>query len=713
MEGAVRRRFNPWLMGTVGCVLTGTSMAALDSVDTLQMQPQHPSISQTVTGLIERWHYSHQQLNNSMSSAILDQYLDILDGNRVYFLASDVSSFGRYRYSLDERARQGELEPMYDIFNVFRDRVTQRVEYALTLLDAEPDFTIDEDYRWDRSELAWPRTEEEMQEVWRLRVKSDALTLIMAEQTWEEASNTLRERYERMHNDIAELDADDAFETFMNAVAHTMDPHSNYLSAQDSEEYRIDMSLSYEGIGARLTEESEFVQVVEVIPGGPADLDGRMQQDDRITGIAEGDGEFTDVIGWQLEDVVTRIRGPGGSTIRLRILPAGSEPGSPQRIITLIRDKVKLEEQAAKKELREVILDDGSLYRVGVITVPKFYQDFAARTSGEPDYISTSRDVTRLIAEFEAEGGIDGLVMDLRQNGGGHLSEAVELSGLFIDSGPVVQVRETTGELQVHDDPSRNEAIYDGPMAVLVDRYSASASEIFAGAIQDYERGVIIGQQTFGKGTVQNLFNLDQGRPSTEGYGQLTLTIGKYYRVTGESTQNLGVMPDIELPSGIPTEAVGESTRDTALPWDSIEATRFRPSESLDGTINVLNDSHRLRSAEDPNFNFLREDFSARVEGWNDHTISLNMEKRLAEQEADRVASLDRENTRRAALGQIPIVSLEELAEVEDPVSLPEILLEQATRTVAEMAADANGTLPGAVQTSAAAEQSTQNPDGV
>jgi carboxyl-terminal processing protease len=712
MEGAVRSRFSRGLLVFVGFLATGTSWAILDPVEPLQIGPRHPQISQTVTQLIERWHYSHQPLNNSMSSAILDEYLDILDGNRVYFLTSDVSSFGKYRYSLDERARTGDLDPVYEIFNVFRDRVTERVEYALALLESEPDFTADEDFRWDRTELAWPRTEEEMREIWRLRVKNDALTLVMAEQAWDEAAETLRERYERMHNDIAELDADDAFETFMNAVAQTMDPHSNYLSAQDSEEYRIDMSLSYEGIGARLTEADDFVEVVEVILGGPADLDGRLQALDRITAVAEGEGDFTDVIGWQLEDVVTRSRGPGGSTMRLRILPAGSEPGSPQKVIALTRDKVKLEEQAAKKELREIMLDDGSLYRVGVITVPKFYQDFAARTSGEPDYTSTSRDVTRLIAELEAEGGIDGIVMDLRQNGGGHLSEAVELSGLFIDSGPVVQVRETTGDLQIHDDPSRNEAIYDGPLAVLVDRYSASASEIFAGAIQDYKRGVIIGQQTFGKGTVQNLFNLDQGR-ATEGFGQLTLTIGKYYRVTGESTQNLGVMPDVVLPSGIPTEAVGENTRDTALPWDSIESTRFRPRESLDGTIRRLNDSQRSHSVNDPNFNFLREDFSARIEGWNENTVSLNIEKRRTEQDAERDATLQRENARRAALGQVPVVSIEALSEIEDPVSLPEILLEQAARAVAEMAASAKGMpINARSQTSATLESAAPDADG-
>ena len=694
----MREGLSRGLLAAIGLLTSITLEASIDPITPLEVSPRHPVISRSVTELIEQWHYSHLPLDNSMSSAILDQYLDILDRNRIYFLASDIAGFGEYRYNLDEGARTGELDPAFKIFNRFRERVNQRVVYALTLLETEPDFTIDEAYRWDRTELGWPTSEEEMQEVWRLRVKYDVLALVMTEETWPEVTETLRERYERMHNNIADLDADDAFESFMNAVAHTMDPHSTYLSPQDSEEYRIDMSLSYEGIGARLQALDDFVEVVEVIPGGPADLDGQLQELDRITAIAEGDTEFTDVIGWKLEDVVQRIRGPGGSVIRLQILPAGTEPGSPQEIITLTRDKVKLEEQAAQSTLQEVTLDDGTPYRIGVIDVPRFYQDFAARTEGEADYTSTSRDVERLIGELEAE-GIDGIVMDLRQNGGGHLSEATELSGLFIDRGPVVQVRETTGDLEIHDDPTET-AIYRGPLAVLVDRYSASASEIFAAAIQDYERGVIIGQQTFGKGTVQNLFNLDRRiRGSGPGNGQLTLTIGKYYRVTGDSTQNRGVIPDILLPSGIPTDAVGENTRETALPWDRIEAIEFRPGASLDNAIGVLNDSLQMRAANDPNFSFLEKDFSSRVESWNEHTVSLNLEIRRAEQKAEDQARLDRENERRAALGLAAVASIDELNDLEDPISAADILLEQAALAVAEIAAGQSSTVRLSVPT--------------
>src|SRR5690606_17846894 len=393
-----------------------------------------------------------------------------------------------------DRVKSGELAPVFDIFNVFMQRTHERVSYALELLQTQPDFTIDEEFRFDRTDLPWPVSEEEMREVWRKKVKSDALSLMLTDKTWEETVELLTERYENLYKRITQLTADDVFETYMNAVAHTMDPHSSYLSPRQSEEYRIQMSLSYDGIGASLQAAGDYVKVMDVIPGGPAQIDGQLKPEDRITAVAQGPDEFVDVIGWRLDDVVQIIRGPSGTTVRLQVLPAGATPGSPQKVITLVRDKVKLEEQAAKKAV-ETIEIDGQEFKVGVITVPSFYQDFAARSRGDAEYTSTSRDVARLIAELEAE-GISGLVMDLRANGGGHLTEAQELSGLFIDDGPVVQLKETSGSVQVLDDPSPKQVVYDGPLVVLVDRYSASASEIFAGAIQDYGRGIVIGQQT-------------------------------------------------------------------------------------------------------------------------------------------------------------------------------------------------------------------------
>lgn len=663
----------------------------------LAMDEKHSDISQQVTRLIENLHYSRPRIDNSLSSAILDRYLDTLDGNRLYFLSSDISSFGRYRYELDDRARDGELEPVFEIFNVFRARTEERIAYALTLLEQEPDFTIDESFRFDRSEMAWPSTDEEIQDVWRRHIKNAGLSLVLTGKTWEETAEILQERYERVLTRIVQLTADDVFATFMNAMAHTMDPHSSYMSPRDSEEYRIQMSLSYDGIGASLQLTNDYVTVINVIAGGPAQLDGQLKPEDRITGVAQGDdSEVVDVIGWRLDDVVQIIRGPGGTVVRLQILPAGAAPGSPERVLSLIRDKVKLEEQAAKSDRLE-ISHEGNPYHIGVIRVPSFYLDYAALTRGEEDYTSTTRDVERLVGELEAE-GIDGLVLDLRQNGGGHLSEATELSGLFIERGPVVQLRQTRRNIEVLDDPMPG-VVYDGPLAVLVDRYSASASEIFAAAIQDYQRGIVIGQQTFGKGSVQNLFNLDRFIRAP-GYGQLTLTIGKYYRVTGASTQHRGVIPDIELPSLVDTNTVGESTRDTALPWDQIDPTRFRAETSLEPAIQLLTERHTARAANDPDYNFLLADVAAFGKLRERETVSLNLLERQAERNLLQEQQLTRENERRAALELEPLASIDELEATESS----DVQLDQAARVVADMAAlDAGLSAPELVTTSATA----------
>jgi carboxyl-terminal processing protease len=678
----VREILRPLAFGAVLWFTALTASASLEPVPPpLEPAAKHPDISRNVTKLIEDLHYSRPQLDNSYSSAILDRYLDSLDGNRMYFLASDVAGFGRYRYELDDRSKSGEVQPAFEIFNLFRERTRERVGYALELLEAEPDFAADEEFQFDRSKLTWPASDEEMREVWRKKVKSDALSLVLTGKTWDESVELLTDRYERLYKRITQLTADDVFETFMNAVAHTMDPHSSYLSPRQSEEYRIQMSLSYDGIGASLQPDDDYVKVVNVIPGGPAQIDGQLKPEDRITAVGEGQvGEFVDVIGWRLDDVVQMIRGPGGTTVRLQVLPAGAAPGSPQRVIALVRDKVKLEEQAAKSSIEEVTLD-GEQFKVGIIKVPSFYQDFAARSRGDIDYTSTSRDVARLIGKLEAD-GIHGLVMDLRQNGGGHLSEATELSGLFIDRGPIVQLRETRGNVQVLDDPDPA-SVYDGPLVVLVDRYSASASEIFAAAIQDYGRGVVIGQQTFGKGTVQNLFSLDRVMRGNDN-GQLTLTIGKYYRVTGESTQHRGVIPDVELPSMVDVKTVGESTRDTALPWDRIEPTRFRARDPLDSAIELLQTRQSEIEASDPDISYLLGDIQAIERLRNQKTVSLNLAAREAERERDEQAQIERENARRAAAGVEPISSIEELDTTTDVRET--ILLSQATRMAAAIA---------------------------
>jgi len=442
------------------------------------------------------------------------------------------------------------------------------------------------------------------------------------------------------------------------------------------------MSLSYQGIGASLQLDDELVAVLNIIPGGPASIDGRLSPNDRITAVGQGqDEEMVDVVGWSLDDVVQLIRGPSGTTVRLQILPADSMPGAEQNILKLVRDKIKLEEQAASSE-KITIEREGQSGTVGIITVPSFYQDYDARSKGEQDYVSTTRDVKRLIEELQKD-GIVGLVIDLRGNGGGHLSEATALTGLFIDEGPVVQLKDTTGRIEVLDDPEPN-VVYNGPMVVLVDRFSASASEIFAAAIQDYRRGVVIGQRTFGKGTVQNLYILDQyaRRVPDPGLGQLTLTIGKYYRITGGSTQHRGVLPDIDLPSAIDAEKIGESSRERALPWDQIKATGFSAQQPLDSEIAYLTQSYNSRIQENPDIDFLRSDIAAVDELRAKKSVSLNKETRLAEREATRLERLERENQRRLANGLEPVDSLDDINAEEQP----DILLDQATEIVTDLA---------------------------
>lgn len=646
----------------------------------LESTPRQQQVARMTTRFVERFHYARQDIDDRLSEQILKYYLEALDGNRQHFLESDVVYFSRYRNSLDDVLTSGDVQPVFDVFRLYRLRAQQNLTYALSLLQTEPDFTVNEDFVFDREKLPWFSSPLQMQENWRKRVKNDALNLMLADKTWPEASEILRKRYERVLKRINELDSDEVFENFMNSFARTLDPHSSYLSPRQSEEYRIAMSLSYQGIGASLQLDDETVKVLNIIPGGPAAIDGRLKANDRIVGVGQGtDGEMVDVVGWQLDDVVQLIRGPEGTNVRLHILPGDSPPGTAEQTIALKRDKIKLEEQAAKGEVREV-QRDGRTVKVGVITVPSFYQDYDARNRGDEEYVSTTRDVRRLIGELGQQ-GIEGLVMDLRGNGGGHLSEATSLTGLFIDNGPVVQLRDTSGRVEVLPDPEPSVA-YAGPLVVLVDRFSASASEIFAAAIQDYRRGIVIGQQTFGKGTVQNLYALDQyaRRVPDPGLGQLTLTIGKYYRVNGGSTQNKGVIPDIELPSGVDPAQIGENIRDGALPWDQIDATRYRASGPLDASIAYLTQHETERMQVDPDVRYLLSDIQAAAEFREQKSVSLNLQARKAEREKQRQERLDRENARRKAQGLQTVESLDEIK----PEEQPDVLLNQSMQVLTD-----------------------------
>jgi carboxyl-terminal processing protease len=672
------------LAALLGAAMTPSpAVPAAAATATVALAPteQENYVARRVADIVAREHYRRAPLDDHLSSLILDRYLDAIDGGRSYFYASDIADFERYRYELDDAIKAGDVEPAFVIFRRYQQRSRERMAYAVDLLTKKPDFDIDESFNFDREKEPWPANAAEMNELWRKRVKNDALSLVTAGKQWTEAADILRKRYEHVAKRMDQSKPEDVFEAFMNAFVLSLDPHSNYFSARNSEEYNIQMSLSYEGIGASLQLTDDYVTVIDVIAGGPAATSGKLSANDRITAVGEGKtGELTDVIGWRLDDVVQKIRGPGGSLVRLQLLPAGAAPGSVQKVVEFTRNRVSLENQASHKAMR-VVQRNGHDVKVGVITVPSFYQDYDASRAGAKDYRSTTRDVQRLIGELKKDGA-DVLIMDLRANGGGYLPEAESLTGLFIDRGPVVQLRDTTGRIEVDDDPDPA-IFYSGPMIVLVDRFSASASEIFAGAIQDYGRALIVGQQTYGKGTVQNAHPLNYtifGRKPE--LGQLNVTIGKYYRITGESTQDRGVTPDIALPSLIDANEVGESTRDRALPWDHIEPAAFRVEGDLKSITTSLQKLHEERTANSADFRYLHDDIAALDEMRSQKTLSLNLKTREAERKRLESERLERENTWRAAHDVKPAKSLED---IKDDAAAG-ILLDEASQIAADLA---------------------------
>ncbi len=669
--------------GLVGLLTLGSSSFLTANTSLLPAGALAPTardrmIARQVGALLEDAHYSQQRIDDTMSSRVLDKFLDSLDGQRSYFLASDIAEFETYRLRFDDMIRTGDIEPAYWMFARYQQRTRERIEHALALLDQEPDFALSEYFEFDREGAAWPLNQAELDELWRKRVKNDAISLLLAGKTWSEAAETLRSRYERVLTRGEQIKPEEVFEIYLNSYARSFDPHTSYFSPRNSEEYKIQMSLNYEGIGASLQLIDDYVTIMNLIEGGPAAAAGTLAVKDRITAVGQGTEEpLVDVIGWRIDDVVQLIRGKGNTVVRLQVLPVGAVPGSPEKVVQLTRGKVTLEAQAARKEALTT-LRDGREYKVGVISVPGFYSDYDARRAGDRDYRSTTRDVFKLLRELQEE-GIDGLVMDLRGNGGGFLPEAQSLTGLFVDRGPVVQVQFADGDREVLDDIQDGVA-YDGPLVVLIDRFSASASEIFAGAIQDYRRGIVVGQRSFGKGTVQNLVPLSRwsARPVN---GQLTVTIGKFYRVTGESTQHRGVEPDVTLASPIPLNEVGESSLDDALPWDRIEGAEFRAESLRLPSISKLILQEKNRQDRDPDYRWLVKDIASIDELRARRSLSLNLEERRSERAALEAARLARENERRQATGASMLNTMEELDESE----LPDVALDQAVEVMVDV----------------------------
>jgi carboxyl-terminal processing protease len=656
----------------------------------------HASLDQTIAKLLSQHHYRQSKLDDRLSALILYTYLDDLDFGRVYFLAGDIADFERYRGTLDDALKGGNLQPAFDMFNVYLRRLAERTAHIQALLRQEFRFGVDESLNVDRKDAPWAKTSAELDEIWRKRLKHEMLTLMLSGKDQAAARELLVKRYDNRLRQALQSTGDDVFQLYINAVAQAYDPHTAYFSPRNTENFNIQMRLSLQGIGCVLRMDEEQVTVVELVAGGPADLSQQIKPGDRIVAVAQGDGEpWVDVVGWRLDDVVDRIRGPRGSVVRLKVLPGKAGATAAEKAVRLVRDTIKLEKQAAKSEIKTLKGPNDRELRIGVITIPAFYSDFDAARRGDQNYRSTTRDVRALLGDLR--GKIDGLVLDLRENGGGSLQEAVDLTGLFIEDGPVVQVKNAgNDEPEVEKDSDPGQA-YGGPLAVLVDHASASASEIFAGAIQDYGRGIVIGDPTFGKGTVQTLVDLNRLTRAKEPQGQLKLTIAKFYRVSGSSTQHRGVRPDIAIPSVVDSEEVGESAQKNALPWDEIAATRFRGDRHLVTLVPELVRRHSARAAADPDYQAFLRDLDFTRQQREKTTVSLLESQRRAERERIESWQRERENRYRKLKGLAPLKPGDEIPEGKDS-AIPDTALEESARIVGDLVVLAgSGSAPSAL----------------
>lgn len=663
-----------------------------DSESSVELIPSelHGDITRSVVARTQNGHYARKALNDDLSSEMFDQYLDILDGNKQYFLQSDIAEFEKYRKSFDDDLKDGDVNNAFKIFQRYQERARNRLQYSVDLLAEEPDLEKDETYYFDREDLGWAATQDEWDTIWRHRTMNDVITQFLSDKDWTETQKTLTTRYKNFLRSINQQESNDVIQLFLNAYTDTMDPHSSYFNPRNQDERNIQSSLTYSGIGASLQVRDENVTVMNLILGGPAKASELLEVDDRITAVGQSSDDMVDVSGWRLDDVVQMIRGPRHTKVYLNIA-RDEAGGTKETTIGLIRDQVKMEEQAAKLETFDIERDNQT-YKIGVITVPSFYQDYMARRKGDKNYKSTTRDVYNLLQDLRSE-PIDGLVVDLRNNGGGNLDEAITLTGLFIDEGPIVQFRSGFNREVYRDRNTLTDIAYSGPLAVLVNRYSASASEIFAAAIQDYERGVVIGQTTFGKGTVQEQIPLQLSKSffdkvtnnsgsETQDLGLLSLTIGKFYRIDGGSTQHRGVVPDIELPFYIDPEDVGESAKDTALPWDQIRAARFMDTNKISSDdISRLNSLQSQRAAGNADLQYLISDIQAIQERKGRKTVSLNIATRRAKQLEFEQERLVRENIRRKAQGLEALKNVDELEDNE----LPDFQLEQTNQIITDL----------------------------
>jgi carboxyl-terminal processing protease len=611
---------------------------------------------------LEEKHYVDRRYNDAMSAEHLNTYLERLDPSHLYFTASDVADFQRYATQLDDLGRQGVVSPAFEMFSRYEQRASARLERVISSMDnivSKLDFDKDEYIDSDPTAREWAISDEELDDRWRKRIKNQVLALKLAEKEEAEIAPTLVKRYENQNNRLTQYNEQDVFAVFANALTSQFDPHTSYFSPRRAENFDIDMRLSLEGIGAVLQNEDEYVKVVRVVPAGPADKQSDLRATELIIAVGQGKaGPMTDVIGWRLDDVVDLVRGKKGTVVRLDVIPAAGRADEARRL-TITRNEVQLEEQAAQSKVIEISGLGGSPRKIGVIDIPAFYLDFDAYRKGDPDFRSTTRDVAKLVNELN-DAGVDGLVIDLRGNGGGSLREANELTGLFIEYGPTVQIR-GTGSRVWRDGKRRRGPYYDGPVAIMIDRLSASASEIFAGALQDYGRAIVVGDRSFGKGTVQTLLDLPEG--------QLKITESKFYRISGDSTQHRGVIPDITYPSLLQHDEIGESSLEKALDWDRIAPVRHKDYGVVDAILPTLVEKHTERANSDPDFQYIWDQKALAEKVRGAEVLPLNEAARIAQRKSQEIQYLVIENTRRKAKGLDTLASLDELNEEGDDSS--------------------------------------------
>ncbi len=632
------------LLWTLLAFVTATQAASIDATMPQQLSPlqQQSQAAHLSAEVLTRYHYQPIVLDDAMSEKIFDRYLKSLDPERIFFVQADIDRFAKARTQLDDAILKENLNTPFAIFDLYQQRIATRFAYARTLLKQGFDFEQKESYQYEREKASWPKSEDAMRDLWRKRIKNDWLRLKLAGKDDKSIGDTLDKRYNNYLTRIAQLKSDDVFQIFMNAYATSIEPHTNYLGPKASENFDIAMKLSLVGIGAVLQEKDEYTTIRELVPGGPAALSGKLKIGDRIVGIRQGEkGAMTEVLGWRLDDTVALIRGAVDSIVSLDVFPVDAGLDGKHKLVSLTRKKINLEQQAAKKSIINVKNGNATL-RIGVISLPTFYQDFSARQKGDKNFKSATRDVSRLLAELKKD-KVDSVLIDLRNNGGGSLSEAVELTGLFIDKGPVVQQRNAQGKVIVESDTNAGLA-WGGPLGVLINRGSASASEIFAAAMQDYGRGLVIGEPSFGKGTVQTMVSLDQIAHNDKAkFGELKMTIAQFFRINGGTSQLRGVIPDISFPTTSDTESFGESSYDNALPWGQIKAAKYTPAGDLTDLLPMLRARHDARVAQDKDFQYLREDIAEFNMQRKKNLLSLNEAERRKERDAQEARLKSRE----------------------------------------------------------------------